>query len=80
MIVFRDNRGNGNRMGYKELAKGYLEYYGFLEEEDFVVNMILLLDIWEVEKGMKFERIMPSDWNLLIKAVKVLCVDQPALK
>jgi len=75
MIVFSNNKGLMDRIGYKELAKGYLEHYGRLVENEFVVNMIFLLDLWEKEQGLSFERIMPSDWNLLFKAVKVLEVD-----
>lgn len=75
MIVFSNNSGLRNQMGYKELAKSYLEHYGGLVENEFVVNMIFLLDLWEKEQGLSFERIMPSDWNLLFKAVKVLDVD-----
>jgi hypothetical protein len=58
------------------LAKSYLEYHGVLIENDFVVNMILMLDNWAEEKGFKFDRIMPSDWDMLLKAVKVLSVEQ----
>ena len=79
MIVFSDNKGVKSSIGYKEFAKNYLEYYGFLDENEFVVNVILLLDDWEKEKAIKFDRIMPSDWNLLLKAVKVLNVDQSIL-
>jgi len=79
MIVFSDESGNRNSIGYKDFAKIYLEHYGFLEESGFVVNVILLLDDWEKKKNLKFDRIMPSDWNLLLKAVKVLNVDQPIL-
>lgn len=80
MIVFDDNKGYRNSIGYKELAKVYLEHYGSFAEKEFVVNMVLLLDTWENEKGLKFERIMPSDWNLLLKAVRVLNVDQPVFR
>lgn len=80
MIVFNDNKGLRNRMGYKELAKSYLEHYGFFIEDEFIVNMVLLLDTWENEIGLKFDRLMPSDWNLLFKAIRVLSVDQPSFR
>lgn len=80
MIVFNDNSGLKSRMGYKELAKSYLEHYGSFIEDEFVVNMIFLLDTWENEMGLKFDRLMPSDWNLLFKAVRVLNVEQPAIR
>ncbi|MCB0494940.1 MAG: hypothetical protein KDC79_02280 [Cyclobacteriaceae bacterium] len=76
MIVFNDNRGLRNNIGYKELAKNYLEHYGSFVEKEFVVNMILMLDVWENQRGLKFERLMPSDWNMLLKATRVLSVDQ----
>jgi hypothetical protein len=76
MIVFSESSGVRKSIGYKDLAKSYLEYHGVLIENDFVVNMILMLDNWAEEKGFKFDRIMPSDWDMLLKAVKVLSVEQ----
>lgn len=76
MIVFSENTGLRKSIGYKDLAKSYLEHHNELIEEDFVVNMILMLDEWAEEKGFKFDRIMPSDWDLLLKAVRVLSVEQ----
>lgn len=75
MIVFSENRGARKSMGYKDLAKSYLDFHNGLIEKDFVVNMILMLDEWAEEKGLKFDRIMPSDWDLLLKAVRVLSVE-----
>ena len=79
MILFSDSRGRRESVGYKSLAESYLENYSELVEDKFVVNMILMLDEWEVLKGMKFERIMPSDWDLLLKAIKVLSVEPTAV-
>lgn len=76
MIVFSEESGIRKTVGYKDLAKSYLEYHDVLIENDFVVNMILMLDQWAEEKGFKFDRIMPSDWDLLLKAVRVLSVEQ----
>ncbi len=76
MIVFSENNGLRKSMGYKELAKSYLDQHIVLIENDFVVNMILMLDEWAEEKGFKFDRIMPSDWDKLLKAVRVLHVEQ----
>jgi hypothetical protein len=79
MIVFSEKGGLTKRMGYKELAKSYLERYEKLDESDFVVNMILMLDDWEEQKGFSFDQIMPSDWDFLLKAVRVLNVEQSIL-
>ena len=76
MIVFSESSGLRKSIGYKDLAKSYLEHHSELVETEFVVNMILMLDEWAEEKGIKFDRIMPSDWDLLLKAVKVLHVEQ----
>ncbi len=74
MIIFSTNNGLRKSLGYKELAKKYLEQYMELNEDEFMVNMMCLLDELEASEGLTFERIMPSDWNLLLKAVRVLNV------
>ena len=79
MIVFSEDSGVRKSVGYKDLAKSYLEHHDILDENDFVVNMILMLDEWAEEKGFKFDRIMPSDWDLLLKAVRVLSVEQSVI-
>ena len=79
MIVFSESSGLRKSIGYKDLAEGYLENHNILVENEFVVNMILMLDEWEVLKGIKFDRIMPSDWDLLLKAIKVLNVEQTSV-
>ncbi len=76
MIVFSESSGLRKSIGYKDLAKNYLEHHNEFIEAEFVVNMILMLDEWEGKKGIKFERIMPSDWDFLLKAIKVLDVEQ----
>lgn len=76
MIVFSESSGLRKSIGYKDLAESYLEIHNELLENEFVVNMILMLDEWEVLKGIKFDRIMPSDWDFLLKAIKVLNVEQ----
>ena len=76
MIVFSENSGLRKSIGYKDIAKSYLECHEVLIENDFVVNMMLMLDNWAEEKDLKFDRIMPSDWDLLLKAVRVLSVEQ----
>ncbi len=75
MIVINEKSGLRERIGYKDLAKRYLEFYNKLNEENFVVNMIFMLDEWEKQDGLKFERLMPSDWEMILKAVKVLNVE-----
>jgi len=75
MIVINEKSGLRKRIGYKDLAKRYLEFYNALNEENFVVNMIFMLDEWEKLEGLKFERLMPSDWEMILKAVKVLDVE-----
>ena len=79
MIVFSENSGLRKSIGYKDLAKRYLEYHNELCEENFVVNMIFMLDEWEKQEGFKFDRVMPSDWDLLLKAVKVLNVEHAVI-
>ena len=76
MIVFSESSGLRKSIGYKDIAESYLENHNELIENEFVVNMILMLDELEVLKGIKFDRIMPSDWDLLLKAIKVLNVEQ----
>ncbi len=75
MIVIDEKSGLSKRIGYKEIAKKYFEFYEILVEDRFVVNMISLLDQWEKQEGLKFEKIMPSDWDMVLKAIKVLDVE-----
>jgi len=75
MIIRNESSGLRERIGYKDFAKKYLEFYQVLDEENFVVNMISLLDQWEKKEGLKFEEIMPSDWDMILKALKVLDVE-----
>ncbi len=75
MIIRNESSGLRERIGYKDFAKKYLEFYQVLDEENFVVNMISLLDQWEKKEGLKFEKIMPSDWDMILKALKVLDVE-----
>ncbi len=79
MIVVNIKSGLRERIGYKDLAKRYLEFYDTLKEESFVVNMIFMLDDWEVNENVKFERLMPSDWEMILKAVKVLNIEPVAV-
>lgn len=76
MIVFSENNGLKKTIGYKDLAKRYLDQHHGLNEDEFVVNMILMLDEWSEKNGLTFDRIMPSDWDKLLKAVQVLNVEQ----
>ena len=75
MIIRNESSGLRERIGYKDFAKKYLEFYQVLDEENFAVNMISLLDQWEKKEGLKFEKIMPSDWDMILKALKVLDVE-----
>ncbi|RUA33924.1 MAG: hypothetical protein DSY77_07885, partial [Bacteroidetes bacterium] len=58
--------------------KRYLEFYGSLNEDNFVLNMIFMLDEWEEQEEVKFERLMPSDWEMILKAVRVLNIEPMA--
>ncbi len=75
MIIVNKITGLQERIGYKDLAERYLEFYGILKEDNFVVNLICMLDEWEVKEEIKFERLMPSDWEMILKAVKVLDIE-----
>ncbi len=75
MIIRNESSGLQERIGYKNLAKKYLEFYQVLEEENFVANMIFMIDEWEKQEEIKFEKLMPSDWNMILKALKVLDVE-----
>lgn len=79
MIVINKNSGLIERIGYKDLAKKYLEFYDTLNEENFVVNMIFMLDDWETREKVKFERLMPSDWEMILKAIRVLNIEPKAI-
>ncbi len=37
--------------------------------------MLIMLDDWEKQEGIKFEKIMPSDSDMILKAIKVLNVE-----
>ncbi len=75
MIIRDESSGLRERIGYKDIAKRYLELYQVLDEEKFVANMIFMLDEWEKEEGLKFEQLMPFDWDMVLKALKVLEVE-----
>ncbi|MCF6360913.1 MAG: hypothetical protein L3J29_09160 [Cyclobacteriaceae bacterium] len=75
MIVMDGKSGLRNRIGYKEIAKKYFEFYEVLVEDNFVINMISMFDEWEEQDGIKFEQIMPSDWDMILKAIKVLNIE-----
>ncbi len=75
MIIRNESSGLRERIGYKDIAKKYLAFYQVLDEENFVANMIFMLDEWEKQEGLKLERLMPSDWDMVLKALKVLDIE-----
>jgi len=75
MIIVNKQTGLRERIGYKDLAERYLEFYGILMEDSFVVNLICMIDEWEIKEDVKFERLMPSDWEMILKAVKFLNIE-----
>lgn len=55
--------------------KNFLNLRRNFEEEKFMLSMLIMLDDWEKQEGIKFEKIMPSDSDMILKAIKVLNVE-----